>query len=243
MEPAKSFKMLSVDDVHLKYGYVLALKGVTLDVQEGEIVTLIGSNGAGKSSTLNTISGIYRPYKGIITFKERSIQGWPAHRVARLGIIQVPEGRELFNDMTVMENLEIGTMASQKRAGSATELERIWNLFSILYQRRQQMAGTLSGGEQQMLAIARAMMACPNLLLMDEPSLGLAPMIVEQIFDVILHLREQGLTILLVEQNAWISLQIADRGYVMENGRIVLSGPSRNLLKDEKVKRIYLGGR
>jgi branched-chain amino acid transport system ATP-binding protein len=233
--------MLAVENLHLNYGGVLALKGVTLEVRRGEIVTLIGSNGAGKTSTLNTISGVNKSAKGKITFLGKEIQGLPAHRIARMGIIQAPEGRQVFAGMTVLENLEIGAMG-RKTNNSDRRLEEVWSLFPKLQERRNQVAGTLSGGEQQMLAIGRAMMAAPELLMMDEPSLGLAPLIVEQIFKIIVELRNSGRTILLVEQNAWMALQVSDRGYVLENGRCPLWGKADELIADETVKKIYLGG-
>jgi branched-chain amino acid transport system ATP-binding protein len=236
--------VLRIDSLHLSYGGVLALRGVSFEVQGGEVVTLIGSNGAGKSSTLNAISGTVKASRGSIHFQDRPIQGWAPHKVARAGIIQVPEGRALFNGMSVLENLEIGRMAARgKRGLNSVVQERIWQLFPILNERRHQLAGTLSGGERQMLAIGPSLMAQPQLLLMDEPSLGLAPLMVTLIFQIIPQLRDQGLTILLVEQNAWMSLQVSDRGYVMESGRMVLSGPSPSLIEDANVKRIYLGGR
>ena len=236
--------VLRIDGLHLSYGGVLALRGVSFEIQEGEIVTLIGANGAGKSSTLNAISGTIKTSGGSIRYRGQPIQGWAAHKIARAGIIQVPEGRALFNGMSVLENLEIGALAARKKGELGSVLqERVWPLFPILNERRHQLAGTLSGGEQQMLAIARSLMAQPQLLLMDEPSLGLAPLVVALIFQIITQLRERGLTILLVEQNAWMSLQVSDRGYVMEGGRIVLSGLSPALIEDANVKRIYLGGR
>ncbi len=235
--------MLIVDGLHLTYGGVLAVRGVSFGVREGEIVTLIGSNGAGKSSTLNAISGTVKISEGEIHFQGKPIHGWPPHKVAKAGIIQVPEGRALFNSMSVLENLEIGALAARGRRGLNPDLrQNVWHLFPILNERRNQFAGTLSGGEQQMLAIARSLMARPKLLLMDEPSLGLAPMMVVLIFQIIPQLRDQGLTILLVEQNAWMSLQVSNRGYVMEGGRIVLSGDAIALIENANVKRIYLGG-
>jgi branched-chain amino acid transport system ATP-binding protein len=236
--------VLRVDNLQLSYGGILALRGVSFEVRDGEVVTLIGSNGAGKSSTLNAISGTVKASGGSIHFQDRPIHGWPAYKIARAGIIQVPEGRALFNGMSVSENLEIGRMAARgKRELDSALQERVWQLFPILTERRYQLAGTLSGGEQQMLAIARSLMAQPQLLLMDEPSLGLAPLVVTIIFQIIPQLRDQGLTILLVEQNAWMSLQVSDRGYVLESGRMVLSGPSPSLIEDANVKKIYLGGR
>jgi len=235
--------VLRIDGLHLSYGGILALRGVSFEIQEGEIVTLIGANGAGKSSTLNAISGTVRVSRGSIRYRSQPIHEWAAHKIARAGIIQVPEGRALFNGMSVLENLEIGALAARKRGDLVSVLqERVWPLFPILNERRHQLAGTLSGGEQQMLAIARSLMAQPQLLLMDEPSLGLAPLVVAVIFQIITQLRERGITILLVEQNAWMSLQVSDRGYVMEGGRIVLSGLSPTLIEDANVKRIYLGG-
>lgn len=232
--------MLAVENVHLNYGGIWALKGVTLEVRRGEIVTLIGSNGAGKTSTLNTVSGVHRLAKGKVTYQNQQIQGLPPHRIARLGIIQVPEGRQVFGGMTVLENLEVGALG-RKTGNERRHLDEVWKLFPRLFERKNQSAGTLSGGEQQMLAIGRALMAGPELLMMDEPSLGLAPLVVEQIFNTILELRNTGRTILLVEQNAWMALQISDRGYVLENGFCPLSGRANELIEDNTVQRIYLG--
>lgn len=235
--------MLKIKDLHTHYGHIWALKGVSLTVSPGEVVALIGANGAGKTTTLMSISGAVRASKGEIEYLGEKIQALKPHLIAKLGIIQVPEGRILFNAMTVMENLEIGSFALKDKVNIATKMEEVFSLFPILKDRRNQIAGALSGGEQQMVAIGRALMANPKLLLMDEPSLGLAPKVIEQVFNIIKKLNAAGNTILLVEQNAWKSLQVAHRGYVMENGKIALEGASNELLDNELVRKIYLGGR
>lgn len=234
--------MLSVNNLYLYYGGIRALKGVSLEVKTGEIVTLLGNNGAGKTSTLNTISGVLKQKKGEINFDGQDISAKPPHKIARAGVIQVPEGRQLFLDMTVDENIEIGATAVKGKLDLKEELKKIWEMFPVLEERRSQLAGKLSGGEQQMVAIARSLVAKPKLLLLDEPSLGLSPIMTELIFKTIRDLREYGQTILLVEQNAWMSLKIADRGYIISNGAIVLEGKSKELLDNEMVKDIYLGG-
>ncbi|HEY8370571.1 MAG TPA: ABC transporter ATP-binding protein [Thermodesulfobacteriota bacterium] len=233
--------MLRLEDVHTSYGHIRALKGISLDVQAGEIICLIGGNGAGKSTTLMTISGILRPHRGRILFKGEEIQGVPADAIVARGISQVPEGRRIFPRLTVRENLEMGAFLRKDPVGIREDLDRVFGLFPVLKERQRQLGGTLSGGEQQMLAIARALMARPALLLLDEPSLGLAPMIVQQIFQIIREINAQGTTVFLVEQNAHMALSIAHRGYVMETGNIVLVDEASRLLKNETVRKAYLG--
>lgn len=233
--------MLELRDIHTYYGNIRAVRGVSLHVEAGEMVCLIGANGAGKSTTLMTISGIHRPVKGTITFEGEDITNTlPEKRVA-LGISQVPEGRLIFPDMTVLENLELGAFLRKDTPVIREDLDRVFDLFPVLRERRRQQGGTLSGGEQQMLAISRALMSRPRLLLLDEPSLGLAPIIVEQIFEILQQINKQGTTILLVEQNAHIALQVTHRGYVMETGEITIEGTSEELLNDERVRQAYLG--
>ncbi|MCS6861108.1 MAG: ABC transporter ATP-binding protein [Abditibacteriales bacterium] len=234
--------MLEISRLDVYYGVIRALHSVSLHVGKGEIVTLIGANGAGKSTTLRTVSGLLRPLAGEILFEGEDITDMPPHRRVALGIVQVPEGRRVFPQMSVGENLDLGAYARKDKAGIKQDLERVFSLFPILAERRKQAAGTLSGGQQQMLAIGRALMARPRLLLMDEPSLGLAPLIVKDIFHVIAEIRKQGVTVLLVEQNAHMALSIADRGYVLETGRVTLSGPAKELMANEEVKKAYLGG-
>jgi branched-chain amino acid transport system ATP-binding protein len=236
--------LLELTDVHVHYGKVEALKGISITVDEGEIVTLIGGNGAGKSTTLKTISGLRPVTSGSIRFAGDEIVGVPAHRLVERGLSQAPEGRGIFPGMTVMENLEMGAYARKKvgRAGLAGELDRVFELFPRLAERRAQPGGTLSGGEQQMLAIGRALMAGPKVLLLDEPSMGLAPMLVAQIFDIVTEINRQGTTILLVEQNAAQALRRAHRAYVLETGRIVRSDTASALLDDDSVRAAYLGG-
>jgi branched-chain amino acid transport system ATP-binding protein len=233
--------LLELADVRVHYGKVEALKGVSLDVDEGEIVTLIGGNGAGKSTTLKTISGLRPLTAGTIRFAGEDIVGVPAHRLVERGICQAPEGRGIFPGMTVRENLEMGAYG-RRRADLRPDLERVFSLFPRLEERRKQAGGTLSGGEQQMLAIGRALMARPKVLLLDEPSMGLAPKLVSQVFDTITEINKQGTTILLVEQNAAQALKRAHRAYVLETGTIVKSAPAADLLQDESVKAAYLGG-
>jgi len=233
--------MLELRDVHAYYGNIHALKGVSLTVEPGEIVTLIGANGAGKSTTLKTISGLLRPRQGEITFDGGRIDGVKAHDIVGLGISQAPEGRRIFPRMSVTENLEMGAFLRPKGPEIAADFERVFTLFPRLRERRSQLGGTLSGGEQQMLAIARALMARPKLILLDEPSMGLAPILVEQIFQIIRDINASGTTVLLVEQNALMALGIARRGYIMQTGEIVLSDASAALAKNPEVKKAYLG--
>ncbi len=234
--------MLKVNDINVFYGNIQALKGVSLEVNEGEIVTLIGANGAGKSTLLKTLSGLLKPKQGTIEYLGNSISGKPAQAIVKVGISQVPEGRRVFANMTVEENLELGAYLRSDRAEIAKDKERIFKIFPILLERRKQLSGTLSGGEQQMLAMGRAIMAKPKLLLLDEPSMGLAPIMVKTIFNTIEAINKEGTTILLVEQNAHMALSIADRAYVIETGRIVLSGTAKELQESEEVKAAYLGG-
>ena len=233
--------MLELRDIHAYYGNIHALKGVSLTVEQGEIVTLIGANGAGKSTTLKTISGLLRPRQGEISFDGGRIDGVKAHDIVGLGISQAPEGRRIFPRMSVSENLEMGAFLRPKGPEVAADFERVYTLFPRLRERRTQLGGTLSGGEQQMLAIARALMARPKLILLDEPSMGLAPILVEQIFQIIRDINAQGTTVLLVEQNALMALGIARRGYIMQTGEIVLSDASAALAKNPEVKKAYLG--
>ncbi|MCS7087120.1 MAG: ABC transporter ATP-binding protein [Thermoflexales bacterium] len=234
--------MLVLDNVHVYYGHIHALKGINLRVDVGEIVALIGSNGAGKTTTLLTISGLLRPRQGRITFDGHAIDHLPPHQIVRMGIAHCPEGRQIFTRLSVMENLRLAAIHRHDVPGVQRDLERVFALFPILAQRRRQIAGTLSGGEQQMLAIGRALMSRPRLLLLDEPSLGLAPLVVEHIFRVIASLRAEGMTILLVEQNAYQALQLADRAYVLETGQVALQGTARALAENPAVKAAYLGG-
>lgn len=234
--------MLVLDRIHTYYDRIHALKGVSLAVQQGEIVTLIGSNGAGKSTTLRTISGLLKPRQGSILLEGHPIDHLPAHDVTRLGISQSPEGRRIFARLTVEENLELGAFARNDKLGIREDMDRVMELFPRLRERLQQRGGTLSGGEQQMLAIARALMSRPRILLLDEPSMGLAPLLVDQIFRIIQNINEQGTTILLVEQNAHVALSIAHRAYVMETGVIVLEGPAKEVLASPQVREAYLGG-
>jgi branched-chain amino acid transport system ATP-binding protein len=232
--------MLQLDDVHTYYGNIHALKGISIFVDKGEVVTLIGSNGAGKSTTLRTISGIQRAREGRIQFEEREIQAMPAHQIVRLGIAQSPEGRHVFARMSVYENLQMGAF-SRPGVPITDDVARVYDLFPRLKERRAQKAGTLSGGEQQMLAIGRALMAQPTLLLLDEPSMGLSPILTEQIFKIITDINEQGTTVLLVEQNAQMALNVAHRGYVLQTGQIILSDTAANLAANEQVRQAYLG--
>jgi branched-chain amino acid transport system ATP-binding protein len=233
--------VLEVQDVHLYYGAIHALKGVSLSVGQGEIVTLIGANGAGKSSTLRAINGINRPRKGVIRFQGEDITGTPPHAIVKGGIAQSPEGRRLFPRMSVTENLEMGAFQRTDRENFAADMERVFELFPRLKERRTQKAGTMSGGEQQMCAIGRALMARPKLLLLDEPSMGLAPIFVERIFETVVEVNKQGTPVLLVEQNALMALDVAQRAYVMETGRIALEGPASELKTNEQVRKTYLG--
>jgi branched-chain amino acid transport system ATP-binding protein len=234
--------MLKVDNINTYYGNIQALKGVSLEVEEGEIVTLIGANGAGKTTTLMSLCGIVSPRSGEILFQGKPIQGLSGDKIVQMGIIQVPEGRRIFPNMSVMENLEMGAYLRFNKVLVKQDINMVMDLFPILAQRRSQLGGTLSGGEQQMLAISRALMARPRLLLLDEPSLGLAPIIIQQIFDIIRKINhDNNTTIFLVEQNANQALKLADRGYVMENGRITITDTAENLLDNEQVKKAYLG--
>jgi len=233
--------MLELENVHAYYGHIHALKGISLTVEKGEIVTLIGANGAGKSTTLKTISGLLRPRQGSIRLEGEDLTHYPPHEIVAKGVVQVPEGRRVFARLTVMENLEMGAFTCNDRRLINENLERVFTLFPRLKERRNQIAGTLSGGEQQMLSTARALMANPRVLLMDEPSMGLAPVLVDGIFETIQRLHEAGTTILLVEQNARMALQVADRGYVLQTGEIVLSDTAENLRRNEMVRKAYLG--
>ena len=233
--------VLTVDNINVYYGAIHALKGISLDVNRGEIVTLIGANGAGKSTTLHTISGLLRSKTGDIEFLESSIAKTPAHKIVSKGISHVPEGRRIFQGMTVEENLQMGAFVT-KPDRIAHNLEYVYEQFPRLKERTRQIAGTLSGGEQQMLAMGRALMSDPRLLMLDEPSMGLAPILVDQIFEIIQNLNKAGTTILLVEQNAQMALSVADRAYVIETGRITLSGTGEELAKSDEVKKAYLGG-
>jgi len=233
--------LLELNDVHAYYGNIRALKGVSLTVVRGEIVTLIGSNGAGKTTTLRTVLGTVRPLRGTVTFGGKRIDKVPTHRIARLGIAQSPEGRRIFARMTVLENLELGAFARADREAIPQDLERVLALFPRLRDRLEQKGGTLSGGEQQMLAMGRALMARPEMLLLDEPSMGLSPILVETIFDIIRNINQLGTTILLVEQNARMALRVAHRGYVIQTGRIVLQDAASALLRSDVVRKAYLG--
>jgi branched-chain amino acid transport system ATP-binding protein len=233
--------LLEIDDIHVFYDKIEALKGVSLAVEEREIVTLVGGNGAGKSTTLKTVSGLLHPRQGQVRLAGRALGATMAHKIAAMGLVQVPEGRRIFAKLTVRENLEMGAFTRSDRAGIAEDKERMMVLFPRLRERWTQVAGTLSGGEQQMVAMGRALMSRPRMLLLDEPSMGLSPMMVEQVFETVRAINQQGVTILLVEQNALLALGIADRGYVMESGRIILTGKGTDLLDDERVRRAYLG--
>ena len=241
-EPARADgKILEIKDIHTFYGTIEALKGVSLEVQEGEIVTLIGANGAGKSTTLRSINGLNRPRSGSIIFRDRDITTTPPHEIVKRGIAQSPEGRRLFPRMSVLENLQMGAFQRSDRAGIREDMERVFTLFPRLQERRNQKAGTMSGGEQQMCAIGRALMARPKLLLLDEPSMGLAPVLVERIFETLVEINKQGTPILLVEQNALMALDVADRGYVLETGRVTLADDAKKLSQNEQVRKAYLG--
>ncbi len=233
--------MLELKDVHTYYGHIHALKGISLTVEHGEIVTLIGSNGAGKSTTIRTISGLLHPRRGEVLLERERIDHLPAHKIVSKGIGQAPEGRWIFPRLTVMENLEMGAFARSDPNGIKADLDFVFRLFPRLKERRNQLGGTLSGGEQQMLAISRALMAHPRLLLLDEPSMGLAPVLVETIFETIVNINRQGVTILLVEQNALIALEVAKRGYVLQTGNIILHDTAENLRTNEMVRKAYLG--
>lgn len=233
--------MLEVNDIHAYYGNIHALKGVSLTVDQGEVVTLIGGNGAGKTTTLRNISALLRPRAGSIIFEGQDIKNYAAHDLVSVGIAMVPEGRGIFSKLTVEENLEMGAYHRNDKKGIADDMDRMYELFPRLLERRTQVAGTLSGGEQQMLATVRALMSRPRLLLMDEPSMGLAPVLVETIFETITKINKEGVTVLLVEQNAHMALQVAHRGYVMQTGEIVLSDSAKALQKDAMVQKAYLG--
>ena len=239
--PNSDRTVLALRDVTVQYGNVLAVKRISLEVGQGEIVALIGANGAGKTTTLKTISGILPPASGTIEFAGRDITGVPAHKIVEMGVSQSPEGRGIFPGMTVDENLSMGAYARRDKSGFGEDYERVYGLFPVLKERRRQAGGTLSGGEQQMLAIGRALMARPTLLLLDEPSMGLAPMLVQQIFTIISEINQQGTTILLVEQNANQALSHSKRGYVLESGEIVLTDSAPALLKNDQVRKSYLG--
>jgi branched-chain amino acid transport system ATP-binding protein len=238
---ANGTPILELDDIHTYYGAIHALKGVSLEVHEGEIVTLLGANGAGKTTTLRSINGLNRPRQGRISFQGKEITQTPPHEIVKHGIAQSPEGRRLFPRMTVTENLEMGAFQRNDKAGIRDDMEHVFTLFPRLQERRTQKAGTMSGGEQQMCAIGRALMARPKLLLLDEPSLGLAPIFVEKIFEIIEQINKEGTAILLVEQNAMMALDAADRGYVLETGQIVLSDTAEALKTNEQVRKTYLG--
>ncbi|MDI6709961.1 MAG: ABC transporter ATP-binding protein [Thermoanaerobacterales bacterium] len=233
--------MLEVKGLDVYYGPIRALHGISFDVQQGEIVTLIGANGAGKSTTLRTVSGLIRPKGGEVTFQGVNITRIPSHRITAMGLIQVPEGRKIIGDMTVRENLLMGAFTRRDRGEIAASLDEVFSRFPRLKERAGQLAGTLSGGEQQMLAIGRGLMAKPKLLLLDEPSMGLSPILVEEIFAIVQTINQQGVTILLVEQNAYMALQVANRAYVLETGRIILSGTSAEVQANDKVRSAYLG--
>ena len=232
--------ILKVEDINVYYGSIHAIKGISFEVQEGEVVTLIGANGAGKSTTLNAVSGLLRSKTGSISFLGESLAKVPSHKVVAKGLALVPEGRRIFLQMTVQENLEMGAF-TQKGSGIQQDLEMVYELFPRLKERYKQMAGTLSGGEQQMLAVGRALMSRPKLLMLDEPSLGLAPLIIKDIFTIIQQIKDAGVNVLLIEQNAKAALEISDYAYVMETGNITMAGPGRALMNDERVKAAYLG--
>ncbi len=234
--------MLTLEDVRVYYGAIQAVKGISLEVQDRELVALVGANGAGKTTTLRTISGLFRPRTGRIVYDGVDLTKLAPHEVVGCGVSQAPEGRQIFGSLTVRENLMLGGVRRKDRGALGEDLERVFDLFPVLKERLRQAGGTLSGGEQQMLAIGRALMARPRLLLLDEPSLGLAPLMVGRIFDVIARLKAEGVTILLVEQNARKALAVADRAYVLETGRIAISGPARELAANPEVERVYLGG-
>lgn len=234
--------MLKVEDVHVYYGAIHAIKGISLEVPQGQIVTLIGANGAGKTSTLNTICGLIKPKSGKISFEGKDITNVATQDIVKQGLTQVPEGRRIFANMPIYENLELGAYLNRNKKEVAQRMELVYNKFPRLRERKNQLAGSLSGGEQQMLAMGRALMSNPRLLLLDEPSMGLSPILVKEIFSIIKELNEQGTTILLVEQNAKMALSIAHQGYVVETGRIVLAGDAKELLESPEVKKAYLGG-
>ena len=234
--------LLEVKDLEVYYGVICALNGISFDVNEGEIVTLIGANGAGKTTTMQSVIGLIPSRTGTVTFNGTDITKTPCHKIVHLGMTQVPEGRRVFQELTVYENLLMGAYSNKNNATFKDDLERIYTQFPRLAERKSQIAGTLSGGEQQMLAMGRALMSKPKLLMLDEPSMGLSPLLVDQVFDIIKSINKDGTTVLLVEQNAGKSLAISDRGYVLENGKIVLSGTGKELMQSEEVKKAYLGG-
>jgi branched-chain amino acid transport system ATP-binding protein len=233
--------VLVVHDVDTFYGDIQALYEVSMEIQKGEIVSIVGSNGAGKTTLINTISGILRCTSGQIAFLERNIQNLPAYRIVELGIVQIPEGRQIFPDMSLLENLELGAYTARARSSTKDTLDEVFGLLPILEERKDQVAGSLSGGEQQLLAIGRGLMSLPTLLMLDEPSLGLAPLLVKEIFQIVRQINQRGTTVLLVEQNVSHSLALAHRGYVIENGQIVMEGKGQDLLADENLQRSYLG--
>ena len=233
--------MLEIKDLNVYYGVIQALKGISFEVNEGEVIALIGANGAGKTTTLHTLTGLINAKSGSIVLDGKDITKTPAHKIVKMGIAHVPEGRRIFQNLTVLDNIRLGAFTRKDKDGIAADVEKVYKLFPRLEERKTQIAGTLSGGEQQMLAMGRALMSKPRIVVMDEPSMGLSPILVSEIFDIIENIREQGTTVLLVEQNAKKALSIADRAYVLETGRIVLSGKASDLINDESVKKAYLG--
>ena len=233
--------MLEIKDLCVNYGVIKALKGITFEVNEGEVIALIGANGAGKTTTLHTITGLLNARSGSIVLDGKDITKAPAHKIVKMGIAHVPEGRRIFQNLTVLDNIRLGAFTRKDKDGIAQDVEKVYKLFPRLEERKNQVAGTLSGGEQQMLAMGRALMSKPRIVVMDEPSMGLSPILVSEIFDIIQSIRQQGTTVLLVEQNAKKALSIADRAYVLETGKIVLSGKASDLINDESVKKAYLG--
>ena len=233
--------MLKVRDLSVHYGKIRAVRNIDMDIEQGEIVSLIGANGAGKSTTLRALSGLIKPAGGTIEFEGKPITGWTAKAIVEGGISHCPEGRQIFPRMTVMENLELGAYTRKDKSSLQSDYDRIFEYFPVLSQRRTQLGGTLSGGEQQMLAIGRALMSQPKLLLLDEPSLGLAPLLVEKIFEIIQNINREGMTVLLIEQNAWQALNIAHRGYVLETGCVSITGPAAELMQNDHIRKAYLG--
>lgn len=233
--------MLEVKDLYVSYGMIAALKGISFEVNEGEVIALIGANGAGKTTTLHTLTGLLHAKSGSITFDGKELTKTPAHKIVEMGIAHVPEGRRVFQNLTVLDNLKLGAFTRKDKAGIAKDIEEVYELFPRLAERKTQIAGTLSGGEQQMLAMGRALMSKPKIVVMDEPSMGLSPLLVSKIFEIIEMIRERGTTVLLVEQNAKKALAISDRAYVLETGKIVLSGDAHELMNNDSVKKAYLG--